>query len=708
MTRRSCRSACLAIAAFFVLSSCTEEPVKTNVLLITLDTTRADRLGCYGYDGAATPALDNLAADGVRYEFALTPVPITLPSHLSILSGMHPLYHGVHENAGFYVPDDITTLAEIVQTHGWRTAAFVGAFPLDSQTGLDQGFELYDDAYPSSMAQGKAPVLGGFYDERPAVDVSRVALSWLDEHGEEPFFAWVHYFDPHQPHIPPSPYRERFAGSLYDGEIASMDEAIGRILALLRERGILDRTLVVVVGDHGEALGEHGEPTHALLLYSSTLRVPLILRDPANLGGRVISTPVETTDIMPTILDRLELSVPPQVQGRRLPLHDTADVESRPLVSETLFGALFYGWSSLERLTLDPWTVIDGAVPRLYRTDRDPNEISNLAANEPDQLEMMLARLAEEREKLSNGGFQHQSRVTSAETRARLEALGYLGTGRATISADSARGPDPESKMPVFSLINEAQSAMRNRNYSLAAAILAKALNEDPGNPTVKRYLASVRIGQERPAEAISLLRSILEGNPEDSNAHLLLAHLLQQTDRPTEALDHLEKAVVLDARNLRAQLALAYQLDDLGRSAEAENRYRTIIETEPDNHLALNACATMVYRNGRRDEAVELLDRVTAAQPYFAPGHLNRAVIALDNGDDRKALALATRASALRPGYAQAFEVAALANEKLQRDDDAIDAWRQASETAPTEEAAERARTAIRRLTSTGNHVPR
>ena len=277
-----------AVAVAVATISCGRQP-PLNVLLITLDTTRADHLGCYGYDAIETPNIDRLAAEGTLYERCYTPVPITLPSHLSILTGTYPVFHGVRENAGFYVADELDTLAEILNREGYATAAFVGAFPLDSQTGLDQGFELYDDNYPSSLEEGQHPSLRGAFDERPAAEVVQPAIAWIDQRGAAPFFLWTHFFDPHQPQIPPSPYRERYADALYDGEIASVDEAIGRLLTRIAERGFLDRTLVVVTADHGEGLGDHGELTHALLLHSSTVRVPLIVRDPRGPAGERVS-----------------------------------------------------------------------------------------------------------------------------------------------------------------------------------------------------------------------------------------------------------------------------------------------------------------------------------------------------------------------------------------------------------------------------------
>ena len=396
------RSALPALAVLQLLfGACAEPPL--DVLLITLDTTRADHLGCYGYERIETPHIDRLAAEGVLYERCYTPVPITLPSHLSILTGTYPAYHGVRENAGFYVAPELTTLAEVLKREGYSTAAFVGAYPLDSQTGLDQGFDLYDDNYPSSLEEGKHPLLAGFFDERPAADVVLPALGWLDEQNG-PFFLWAHFFDPHQPQIPPSPYRERYADSLYDGEIAAVDEAIGRLLARLEERGSLDRTLVVLTADHGEGLGDHGELTHALLLYSTTVRVPLIVRHPRGPAGVRVGAPVATVDILPTILGQLGLEAPEAVQGHPLPRSDGEGGPRRKILSETLYGALMHGWSPLDRLTVDDWMLVHGPVPRLYHLADDPGELRDLAGEEPERLAALRRLLVERKRQLAAGG----------------------------------------------------------------------------------------------------------------------------------------------------------------------------------------------------------------------------------------------------------------------------------------------------------------
>ncbi len=297
-------------------ASCTKAPeTKPNVLLITLDTTRADRLGCYGYERAETPNLDRLAEAGVVFETAVCQAPLTLPSHASILTGTYPPFHGVHDNGGFYLREQAVTLAELLRDHEYSTSAFIGAFVLDARWGLAQGFEVYDDAF--GFATQRAVDLDSV--QRRGEDVVDAFINWLEGRPDEPFLSWLHFYDPHAPYDPPEPYRTRFVDSLYDGEIAYMDSQVGRVLDRLKAESLLDQTLIIVVGDHGESLGEHEESGHGFFIYDATVLIPLIVRFPSSrYGGKRIARTVETVDIVPTLLETVNIPVPGGIQGRSL------------------------------------------------------------------------------------------------------------------------------------------------------------------------------------------------------------------------------------------------------------------------------------------------------------------------------------------------------------------------------------------------------
>lgn len=686
-----CRAAVLTLT--FSLVGCRAAP-PLNIVLITLDTTRADRLGCYGYDAVETPHIDRLAAEGTLYERCYTPVPITLPSHLSILTGTYPAFHGVHENAGFYVAPELETWPELLQRQGYDTAAFVGAFPLDSQTGLDQGFDLYDDNYPSSLEEGKHPSLQGFFDERPAADVVRPALEWLAER-RGPYFLWTHFFDPHQPLIPPSPFRERYSQALYDGEIAAVDEAIGRLLAKLEERGDLDRTLIILTADHGEGLGDHGEQTHALLLHSSTIRVPLVIRDPRGPAGRRVDTPVATVDILPTVLDRLGLAIPAAVQGHLLPSADGETTPRREILSETLYGALLHGWSPLERLTVEDWMYVHGPNPRLYHLADDPHELHNLAGERPTELAGMRHRLAERKLELAGEAIDAAESSVSPEQRARLMALGYLGTAGAVDVQELAISedlPDPHAAIAIFREMNEGKQLSENGQPGLAVAVLERAQQTDPTNPYLALHLA---LAYQRLGDAQALRREIehlLHIAPEHHGGHLLRAEQLAGDGDLASSAEALERALELDPRNQATRLYLAHRLEDVGRDADAEIAYRALLEEAPDQTLARNGLSTLLTRLGRFDEAAAELERLRREQPFFAPAHLNLAVLHHAQGRLEASERLVRRALDLRPTYGVAYELLAVNCAARGDPQGAEDAWRQAHRFAADPAARQRA----------------
>jgi len=695
------------LASVLLMAACTGDP-RLNVFVITLDTTRADHLGCYGHAGIETPVIDRLAAEGTLYENVLTAAPITLPSHTTIFTGVNPIAHGVRENGGFYLPEEAVTLAEILRDQGYETAAFVGAFPLDSQTGIDQGFDLYDDNYPTGAEDRRHPLLKTFYPERPASEVSAAAVTWLEERGDRPFFLWTHYFDPHQPQSPPSPYRERYAASLYDGEIAFVDESVGRTVQALEEQGLLDKTLIVLTADHGESLGEHGEMTHAVLLYSASLRVPLIIRDPQRLESKRVGSLVGTVDILPTVLHRLGLPVPGSCQGKVLPGANSATAEPRELYAESLYGNLLYGWGPLDRLTRDNWTVIRG--PRstqLYDLAADPHELSDLSSERPGLVAELSRRASDTRDRLAPDGSQFSQGTVTAANRARLEALGYIGgAGGPADQGATALDPtrrDPHEMMQVLDMIQEARGLKNIGQSELAVPVLERATRLDPDNPWIVRDLALAFIdrGEFDRAKAASE-RLIRELDAEDVMTHLVLAEYEIAGRHFEEALVHLERASTLDPKSIATRMTMAYVLDDLGRLDEAEAVLREVLAVEPNETLALNSLATLVIRQQRVDEGVEILNLLRERQPYYAPAHLNLGVIYHDLGNPQESLRLARRALALRADYAAAVELEAMDLEELGMTEEAVRAWRRLAEVAKDEDARERSRVALERLTAT------
>ncbi|MGE5813555.1 MAG: sulfatase, partial [Acidobacteriota bacterium] len=357
------------------------EPDDLNLLLVTLDTTRADRIGAYGAPDAGTPNLDRLASEGAVFTHATTAAPLTLPAHSSIFTGRFPPVHGVRDNGGFFLDPKQQTLAETLQQNGFETGGFVGAYVLDSKWGVNQGFKKYFDDF--DLTKYKAISLGAI--QRPGNEVVDEALKWLDGASRSRFFAWVHLYDAHTPYEPPEPFASRFAGRPYQGEISFADSQVGRLVSFLEERDLLEKTVIVVVGDHGESLGDHGESGHGFFVYESVMHVPMIVRAPYTLTrGRRITDPVRTVDILPTALDLLGVraklppidgvSIVPLLAGARREM----DLEA---YAEALYPLHHFGWSDLRALREGRYKVIAAPRPELYDLESDPKETRNLFAD---------------------------------------------------------------------------------------------------------------------------------------------------------------------------------------------------------------------------------------------------------------------------------------------------------------------------------------
>jgi len=396
-----------------------------NLLVITLDTVRADHIGAYLYRLARTPHLDRLAHEGVMFEQAVTAAPLTLPSHCSLFTGRFPVHHGVHDNGGPPLGPLQPTLASILRARGYRTGAFVASDIVNATRGLSRGFQTYVGDFP--VPSGAIPQSRDL--RRPANEVVDAALRWLSGPSPSPFFAWIHFYDAHAPYEPPEPYRSQYAGRPYDGAIAFVDSQIGRLLAFLDTRGFLDRTLVVVMGDHGEGLGEHGEWTHALFAYDSVLRVPLIIRVPrARSGGRRIAGVVRSVDVMPTVLDLLGVPAPAAIDGVSLAgvVSGTSSEPGLDAFAENMYPRLHFHRSEIRVVRSGRFKLIEGSRPELYDIAADPHELNNLHGNRPGleaRLELrLLAFAASTHEAAPVPGLG----PPDPDRRARLAALGYI------------------------------------------------------------------------------------------------------------------------------------------------------------------------------------------------------------------------------------------------------------------------------------------
>jgi arylsulfatase A-like enzyme len=501
-----------------------------NVLLVTLDTLRSDRVGCYGYKGVETPALDALAAGGVRFANVVSPVPMTLPAHASILTGGYPSRHGVRDNGTYRLTDTHETLAERLKAQGYVTAAFIGAFVLDHRYGTAQGFDTYQDEFAPGSEGSRHQQLN---PERRADEVVDSALAWFDgqrvARSGHPYFVWVHLFDPHAPYMPPEPYRTRYARDPYDGEVAWTDHQVGRLLEALRARGALDRTLVVAVGDHGEGLGDHGESTHSLLIYESAMSVPLLLYAPQSITRPVVVADrvVSLVDIVPTILDGLGLPAG-GYDGVSL-LRDAP--ENRVLYMETLAPQLNHGWSALYGVRRGQLKYIQAPTPELYDLNADPREARNLASARPED----AATLADELALIANSMPESAAAAVievDTEARRKLEALGYLGPGAASTDAQ-ATGPPPDPKVMIGRFdadLRRASGLIAARRAEEAIPLVQSLLARSPGDVSLWSLLSAAQAQAARPQEAIASRQRALTLQPNDAGSWVQLATLQEAT----------------------------------------------------------------------------------------------------------------------------------------------------------------------------------
>jgi len=683
-----------------------------NVVLVTIDTIRADHFGFEGYATARTPNLDRFAQSGAYFWSCTAPVPVTLPSHASILTGTNPVYHGARDNGLYGVAPDNETLAEILSAQGYTTAAFVSGYPLIRRFGLDQGFEVYDDdlksddLYPWTAAAPRDSA--NQMAERPADATTRAAVSWL-EGAKEPFFAWIHYFDPHHSHRPPPPYNDIFFEQPYDGEIAFVDEQFGRVLAVLRDRKVQDRTVVVVTGDHGEGLGDHGEDTHAMLAYDTTLRVPLIAHLPGTTTAhQAIRAPVGVIDIVPTLLDFLGLEVPAPVAGiSLLPLLNGGNIPERTLYFETEAGYNIFGWAKIHGVRSSGWKLIRSVRDELYDLEADPGEARNLADERPDQVAGLAARLTElKRQQAAPQAIREASRLApSDETQELLAALGYLSvsspaedvrTDRSVEPGFEAHRTHPRDHVWVineWSLLREDVAADR---LILAEERVGYLLAYDPSNPDFRNTQAMVfaRTGREPQAQVV--WESLVADGIDRLNILQNLGLLYIRTGRPADALRLFEAALPRadgdPTPHAWLLLNIAQARSELNDAEGAVAALDELAVERPYDAEPLRRAAAIRYRQGRLEEAAELLERSVAVNPYHERSHQNLATVYLELGRVDEALEHARRSVELLPQYPEGRYILAVALVENGQYDDARGILQELDETILEGTVAEQA----------------
>ena len=581
-----------------------------NVLLVTLDTTRPDHIGAYGYDKARTPALDSLAAGGVRFANAYCPVPMTLPSHCSILTGTGPLYHKVHNNGTYYLNKDIVTLTERLKEKGYRTAAFVSSFNVDSRFGVGKGFDVFDDRFAEDE------MIKTFRSERRAGETTAAFLRWLDGPGEGPFFSWIHYYDPHTPYKPPSPFKEDFASDPYDGEIAYMDACFAKVLAGLREKGLLERTLIVVAGDHGEAFGEKGELGHGVFIYDVTMKVPLLFHAPRNLPrGRVVESRVRLIDIMPTVLDALKMPVDKAVQGTSLlPYMEGRKKDDLPCYLESYYPLETYGWSELVGLIDGDRKFIRAPRSELYDIKTDPGETRDLVQKQAGTASTMMRKLKDVIA-ANSSSLALSRRKLSREEEERLRSLGYVGSD-ASVRVGPGPLPDPKDMMPEFQLLYRAKTSEWDGKWDDAEKDYREILRLQPD--VAWRYvdLAIFLTLRDRLSEAIAVLRGGLSRMPDSFVLLTRLAHLEMGAGRYDEAYEMSRAALRIDPGYFDALVIAAGVEDVRGNWEASEGFYRQALKVEPENKKVRMKYAYALGALGRGEEGAKIDEALKAEFP--------------------------------------------------------------------------------------------
>ncbi|HZN54751.1 MAG TPA: sulfatase-like hydrolase/transferase [Candidatus Polarisedimenticolaceae bacterium] len=653
---RARRSWGIGVLAACVASGCpaTRRDVpRPNVLLVTLDTTRADHLGAYGAAGATTPVFDRIAAQGTLFERAWSATPLTTPSHASVMTGLYPQAHGVRNNGRFRLPDGSRTLAEAFAAAGYATGAFVGAYPVARTFGFSQGFATFDDDFgDGDRGDGRS--------ERSAAEVNARALPWLASAlaGSKPFFAWIHYYDAHLPYEPPSPYAESFAGRPYDGEIAFADAELGRVLDALAKGGALDRTIVVIAGDHGEGLGDHGEASHGLLVYESTLHVPLVVRAPWKVArGERRRDLVSLVDLAPTIAALAHVPFEGSIDGRDVMGREAAPETDDPLApgpgrtvyAESFFAAEEFGWAPLFAIRRGGMKWIAAPRPERYDLDADPGEARDLARTDPAKDDAMNALLS----RVAVASSSHASKE-GAETGvdddllARLQSLGYVGGGGAGAPAASGSGPGRDPKDGVADYDEYLRGTDVIRDGGDAVSIFERLVAGDPENPEFRLRLGQAHRarGDLRAAEAT--YRELIRRYPDFYLAYRRLTALLASQGRHAECRDlwlalrgHGGTYVGIDARLAESYLgtgenALALAtaeaglsaaggsdaelsvlagraLERLGRDDEALGRYRNALSARPSHTEALDGAIALLRRLNRTAEIQPLVQDCVA-----------------------------------------------------------------------------------------------
>ncbi|MHC4912624.1 MAG: sulfatase-like hydrolase/transferase [Planctomycetota bacterium] len=604
-----------------------------NIVLISIDTCRADYLGCYGFGRETTPNIDTIANQSVLFENVLSPVPMTLPAHGSMLTGTIPPYHGVHDNLDYRLGDSNVTLAEILKDYGFVTGAIISAFVLDSQFGVNQGFDSFNDRFEELH-------MAGTISERRGREASRFALQWLDKHREERFFFFLHYYDPHTDYVPPEPFASKFADDLYAGEIAYTDFCIGQVIQKLKELRLFDSSLIIIAGDHGEMLGEHGEDDHGYFIYQSAIKVPLLFKLPQQHRSKVIKDLVGLIDIVPTVCGLLGIQVPAHVQGENLTRYfarGPAPQKDRYFYAESLY-ATKYNANTLLAVVTDRFKYIQTTRPELYDLIEDPHESKNLIEQQPHQARILQDRLKQMLEQTIRQGQTDSKAESDEQTRKRLESLGYIsGTVAEDFGFDQSK-EDPKDLIGFHLSNTKVHKLIAQRKNAEAKDLCRELLAQRPDSFEIYRILGKIASGEDDTENAKAYMLESLRLNPNQSDLHNNLSVILAGQDKDAEAIDHLTESLRIDPYQLVAHNNLGVLLEKQGKLDQAIKHFAESLKlkhNQPDIYVKIG---NVFYRLGRFDQAIDHWSeslQLNAKEPHLIRNRLGSAFYRLGRFDD-------------------------------------------------------------------------
>jgi arylsulfatase A-like enzyme len=605
----------------------TDRPVRPNVVLITIDTLRADHLGCYGDTQVRTPNIDRLAAEGARFKTVVTAAPLTLPAHCSIMTGAYPMSHGVRDNVGYRLDPSVETLAQILKRSGYATGAFVGAYVLDRSFGLGTGFDFYYDRF-DAVADPRETINMAQLKRRGA-EVIDHTIAWMRREQGRPFFVWAHLYDPHDPYDPPAPFKQEYAARPYDGEIAYVDQQLGRLFTFLNERGAYGNTIIVLTGDHGESLGEHREARHGYFIYDATLLVPLIVKPVLGSNKpRVVPQEVRSIDIAPTILQLLGIAKGKAMQGVSLTglISGNDRDAATDAYSETYYPRQF-GWSALRSLRVGNLKYIDAPRPELFELDRDPKELTNRAAEKP----AVVAELKNKLRALDESASRSESQTKAAyrltpEQMEKLARLGYIGNpdGVTTSRSDSGQLADPKDQIETFYLINRAGVEAGSGHCDRAIPDLLQLVDKAPSLMATYLMLGRCYFLEEKYEEATKTFRQLQVLSPQSLDAQFYIAACQFKLDDLAAAEEGFQRVLALNPQRTYAHKYLGFIYQAQGKQDRAISEFEKVLETSPEDIEAHGKLGFLLATASRMREALPHFQKVVALSPSDGSAHYN------------------------------------------------------------------------------------